>query len=1107
MKITLKHVSIIAIAAIVFFGHSVAAAAPSTAAVRVDVYVDNGGNSGAPRAASDFRLGVARTGDAPRFVFGGSEQGTVVPLVADDRSATDISISLVDTVPSYVPVYEGDCYRDGTLEVFAGEFKVCRVTMTYLSFNEGGSMPTIVKVIKRIDNTGTGGDVPPRPEDFTLTLTRPNGFTATFQGSATGINIGIASPSYEVREVPNSAFPNFVPTYTDDCSAIGSGQMRTCVVTNSFLNKSNGNPPNSVLKIVTTIESFDPDRRNLPQVSDFPTTVLDASGQTVARLAGSETGSNLGVRAQPGRTVTFDLSVERNAQLSKYIPVVSCDGNYPQARIDGERMTLCEVRLYFVSISDGDSPIGVLRIGKSMVNAGRPGETSDPQNFEIQISRRTGGFTQTVRDTGNGVFVGISNIRSYEITELPNRAFPDYLPIFGNGCTGEGLIRFNDCEITNYSIYAAQPESNSVVRVVTTIDSTGDPSPVVPQPGDFVTTVFRQSTPIHSGPGSEIGTNFGVDLRSNGNEIRVEVARDARFPNYFATYGPDCRRDDVQPGRAVTCEIRMVYVGGTTGENASSVFRIIKRLENTVATDRPKRESDFTLGVYDGLQLIASVPGSAAGVTVGFEPGPVVVREITPPTDYVPVYNSGCNPNFSVIPDGELKICTVTNVYVGGTPPRANGQSVTVEEDKTVGIALSATDPDNAALNYLIVSPPAHGTLSGVAPNLTYTPVPNYNGPDSFVFRARDPQFDSNDATVTINVTPINDAPVATGRTVSLITGSATQIQLFATDVEGDPLTASVVSGPINGGLTINGLIATYTPASGFVGQDAFTFRVSDGTAFSGTATVTITVANGIVVGNVSKLETNSGINRFQFNVELLAPTVSNVSVNYSTANGTALAGSDYTANSGTVTFVRGGPRSVPVTVDVLGDQLFETNETFRLNLSNPVGAALKNLFATGTILNDDPQVGIASMSPSAVSATVGERFTIDLTWIHPERWRLLDEIEFRIVDDEGTAMWVKFEENGTELPFRQFNVNSRKYGDPYLPGADVVFDTNLAKMFVADSVVVGSGPTGPSATVRPSLSFKPRAAGRTFRVELLVRDDFGNVQGFDPVGTISVAR
>ena len=55
---------------------------------------------------------------------------------------------------------------------------------------------------------------------------------------------------------------------------------------------------------------------------------------------------------------------------------------------------------------------------------------------------------------------------------------------------------------------------------------------------------------------------------------------------------------------------------------------------------------------------------------------------------------------------------------------------------------------------------PANGTLSGVAPNLTYTPNANYNGPDSFAFFAADGQSVSALATVTITVTPVNDPPV-----------------------------------------------------------------------------------------------------------------------------------------------------------------------------------------------------------------------------------------------------------------------------------------------------------------------------------------------------------
>jgi hypothetical protein len=56
-------------------------------------------------------------------------------------------------------------------------------------------------------------------------------------------------------------------------------------------------------------------------------------------------------------------------------------------------------------------------------------------------------------------------------------------------------------------------------------------------------------------------------------------------------------------------------------------------------------------------------------------------------------------------------------------PPLARDQSVTTDEDKAVAVTLVAADPDGDPLTYLIVNPPAHGTLSGTAPNLIYTPA------------------------------------------------------------------------------------------------------------------------------------------------------------------------------------------------------------------------------------------------------------------------------------------------------------------------------------------------------------------------------------------------
>src|SRR5439155_791030 len=94
-------------------------------------------------------------------------------------------------------------------------------------------------------------------------------------------------------------------------------------------------------------------------------------------------------------------------------------------------------------------------------------------------------------------------------------------------------------------------------------------------------------------------------------------------------------------------------------------------------------------------------------------------------------------------------------------------EAVATDEDTAKAITLTATDAEGSTLTYTIVTGPAHGTLSGTAPALTYTPVPNYNGPDSFTFKANDGTLDSNVATVTITVASVNDAPVASSEAVA----------------------------------------------------------------------------------------------------------------------------------------------------------------------------------------------------------------------------------------------------------------------------------------------------------------------------------------------------
>ena len=142
----------------------------------------------------------------------------------------------------------------------------------------------------------------------------------------------------------------------------------------------------------------------------------------------------------------------------------------------------------------------------------------------------------------------------------------------------------------------------------------------------------------------------------------------------------------------------------------------------------------------------------------------------------------------------------------------------------------------------------------------------------------------------------------------------------------------------------------------------------------SGATNVTIADSQGVLtitnddpqltINNSSVTEPSSGSATATFTVTLTAPNAQTVTVGYATANGTATSGTDYTATSGTLTFSPGTTtRSINVTA--LGDLLDEANETFVVNLSNPVNAAIATAQGTGTIVDDDspPSISIGDVS------------------------------------------------------------------------------------------------------------------------------------------------
>jgi VCBS repeat-containing protein len=199
---------------------------------------------------------------------------------------------------------------------------------------------------------------------------------------------------------------------------------------------------------------------------------------------------------------------------------------------------------------------------------------------------------------------------------------------------------------------------------------------------------------------------------------------------------------------------------------------------------------------------------------------------------------------------------TVTPV---NDPVSPQPDAYSVNEDTTLNVAAPGllandSDVDGDSLRAVPGRQPAHGSLTlNEDGSFAYTPTANYNGADSFTYWAGDSKGGGREATVSLTVTPVNDAPVATPDIYSTsenvaLTVAASGVLANDTDVEQNAMTASLVSGPANGTLNLNANGSfTYTPAPGFVGTDSFNYRASDAAA-GPPATVTITVRNVIDV-------------------------------------------------------------------------------------------------------------------------------------------------------------------------------------------------------------------------------------------------------------------
>ena len=216
---------------------------------------------------------------------------------------------------------------------------------------------------------------------------------------------------------------------------------------------------------------------------------------------------------------------------------------------------------------------------------------------------------------------------------------------------------------------------------------------------------------------------------------------------------------------------------------------------------------------------------------------------------------------------------TITfNIEAVNDKPIASTQTVEVTEQTEITITLSGTDPEDDSLSYIVVTLPSNGVLSESgteiktddlpkslsSSELKYLSTSDSATSDSFTFKANDGSDDSDAASITINITGVNDAPSLENQSFNAKEGKPEKLDLsdVGSDPDGDTLSYILLTLPSNGTISNDGVVVTeselpktsdgsdviYTVTTTSETSDSFTFKVSDGQLESNEATATVNI-------------------------------------------------------------------------------------------------------------------------------------------------------------------------------------------------------------------------------------------------------------------------
>jgi hypothetical protein len=437
--------------------------------------------------------------------------------------------------------------------------------------------------------------------------------------------------------------------------------------------------------------------------------------------------------------------------------------------------------------------------------------------------------------------------------------------------------------------------------------------------------------------------NRMITLMSGDNPQTFAQAKNNAQEAIFAIFDysranvPDSELLDISQGGAANAKLLAISAILQGDLTVAQMSELLANISTDIATD----------GTLDDASLRATLINNSKNLDMAQIRGNLVAR-------YASLGIS------ATIADFETEI----NQFL--KPPVVQDIGLSVDEDTTINITLTGSDPEGESITYSLVDDSNNATVTLNGNVASYTPDTHFNGTDTFTYKANDGTSDSNLGTVTITVNAVDDDPNTNDIAVTTDEDNAIDISLTADEYDGDSYSFAIITDVSNGTSSLNGTVVTYTPNQDWNGTDTFTFEATDDTGRTmnvATATITVNPINDAPVANDITNQTTDENRMMQLDITLDATDVDGDALTYGVAG----------TNNGSVTINDNIATYVP-------NQDWNGTDTFTYNANDStVDSNTATITITVNSVNDAPVIIPAANNGTTIMSEDGsmyEQFT-----------------------------------------------------------------------------------------------------------------------------------